>query len=81
MRAKKRVPFSNQWQALCEEHGFKLVCRHQAMLVAHHGEQDDIFGETKQLKTEKKSFFRRLAEKRGSPEINHEDVLCLIKIA
>lgn len=79
VRNKTRVPFSDQWQALCEMHGFKLVCRHQAMLVAHHGEQDDIFGDTKQLKTERKSFFRRLAEKKGSPEINWEDVICMVR--
>lgn len=79
VRNKVRVPFGCQWQALCEAHGFKLVCRHQAMLVAHHGEQDDIFGDTKMLKTERKSFFRRLAEKKGSPEINWEDVICMEK--
>ena len=80
VRKGKRVPFSDQWQALCESQGFQLVCRHQAMLVAHHGEQDDLFGDTKQIKTERKSFFRRLAEKNGSPPINWEDVICLVRL-
>jgi hypothetical protein len=30
-------------------------------------------------KKERKSFFRRLAEKKGSPEINYEVVLCTRK--
>ena len=49
------------------------------MLVAHHGEQDGLFGEAKQLTTARKSFFRRLAEAKGSPAIDWEDVLCLTK--
>jgi len=81
VRKGKRVPFSDQWQALCEAQGFNLVCRHRAMLVAHHGEQDDMLGETKQLRTERKSFFRRLAEKKGSPAIDWEDVICLERSA
>ena len=80
VRNKARVPFSDQWQALCEAHGFRLVCRHQAMLVAHHGEQDDAFGAPKALTTERKSFFRRLAEKKGSPRIDFEDVICMVRI-
>lgn len=77
VRKGKRVPFSDQWQALCESQGFTLVCRHRAMLVAHHGEQETIFGQTERITTERKSFFRRLAEKKGSPRIDWEDVICL----
>jgi len=77
VRKGQRVPFSDQWQALCEAEGFRLVCRHRAMLVAHHGEHGQLFGGSEQLKTERKSFFRRLAEKKGSPAIDWEDVLCL----
>lgn len=79
VRRGKRVPFSDQWQALCEQEGFRLVCRHRAMLVARHGEQDDIFGATQQLTTARKSFFRRLAEAKGSPAIDWEDVICVEK--
>ena len=81
VRKGKRVPFSDQWQALCEAQGFRLVCRHRAMLVAHYGEQDDMLGATKQLTTARKSFFRRLAEAKGSPAIDWEDVICLERTA
>ena len=63
-----------------EYFGFRLVCRHRAMLVANHGEQRTVFGEAEQLTTARKSFFRRLAESKGSPAINYEDVLCLEKL-
>jgi hypothetical protein len=80
VRKGKRVPFSDQWQALCEAQGFRLVCRHRAMLVKHHGSQDTIFGDVEHVITERKSFFRRLHEKRpGAVKIDWEDVLCLIK--
>lgn len=76
VRKGKRIPFSDQWQALCESQGFRLVCRHRAMLIAHYGEQDGLFGAATQVKTERKSFFRRLAEAKGSPPIDWEDVIC-----
>src|SRR3990167_5224345 len=79
VRAGKIVAFSDQWQALCESVGFRLVCRHRAMLVKNHGEQETIWDGTKELKTERKSFFRKLCEKKGSPRIDWEDVICLIK--
>lgn len=81
VRKGKRVPFGDQWQALCESRGFVLACRHRAMLVEHYGEQDDLFGEAKQLQTSRKSFFRRLAENKGSPAIDWEDVICVRKPA
>ncbi|KKT71808.1 MAG: hypothetical protein UW68_C0055G0001, partial [Candidatus Collierbacteria bacterium GW2011_GWB1_44_6] len=45
----------------------------------NHGEQETIWDGTKELKTERKSFFRKLCEKKGSPRIDWEDVICLIK--
>ena len=81
VRKGTRVPFGDQWQALCEAQGFRLVCRHRAMLVTHHGEQDGLFGEPTKVSTSRKSFFRRLAEAKGSPAIDWEDVLCLVKTA
>jgi hypothetical protein len=78
IKAKKRVPFSDRWLALCESVGFKLVCRHQAMLVKSHGTQVTIHGD-EEITTERKSFFRRLAESKGSPRIDEEDVICLEK--
>lgn len=78
VKAGKIVEFSDRWLALCESVGFKLVCRHQALLVKEHGTQTTIHGDEK-ITTERKSFFRRLAESKGSPRIDFEDVLCLIK--
>src|SRR3990167_947048 len=80
IRKGKRIPFSDQWQALCESIGFRLVCRHRAMLVKKHGEQETIFNGTEQIKTERKSFFRRLHEKKHpGTEIDWEDILCCEK--
>lgn len=79
VRKGVRIPFGDQWQALCESRGFVLACRHRAMLVEEYGEQDDLFGEPKQLKTERFSFFRRMAHAKGSPRIEWEDVICVQK--
>jgi hypothetical protein len=79
VRAKTRVPFSDQWQALCEAVGFRLVCTHRALLVSGEGTQTDAFGQDKKLRRERKSFFRRLAEAKGSPRIDAEDVRCFVK--
>lgn len=79
VRKGKRVPFSDQWQALCASVGFTPVCRHRALLVTDNGEQRDAFGNHKALKRERKSFFRRLAERKGSPRIDAEDVICMVK--
>jgi tRNA G10 N-methylase Trm11 len=79
VRDKQRVPFSDQWLQLCEAVGFRLVCRHMALLVESYGEQGGLFGESTKVERSKKSFFRRLAEKNGSPRIDHEDVLCVRK--
>lgn len=75
IRKGKRVPFSDRWQALCESVGFRLVCRHRAMLVTTW-EEETLFG-VKFKKKDRKSFFRRLTEKKGNPPIDWEDVLCL----
>jgi DNA modification methylase len=78
VRKGKRVPFSDDWLKLCESVGFTLECRHQAMLVKEES-HDSLFGGTITKKTERKSFFRRLAEAKGSPRIDHEDVICVKK--
>lgn len=80
VRDKKRVPFSDMWTSLCESVGFKVVCLHYAMLIK--GDQmtmdNGVLGSSK-IKTERKSFFRRLQEKKGSPRIDWEDVVCMVK--
>lgn len=73
------VEFSQQWAKLCESVGFKLVCWHHALLVDEGATQININGEDEIKKTERKSFFRRLAEKKGSPRIDWEDVICMVK--
>jgi hypothetical protein len=73
VKNRERVPFSDRWQKLCESVGFKLTCRHHAMLVK---KQKGLIMETKK---ERKSFFRRLAEKKGSPAIDYEDIICMEK--
>ena len=79
VKGGKRVPFSDRWQALCKSVGFTLVCRHQAMLVKSYGKQTCLNGDCEEITVERKSFFRRLAESKGSPRIDHEDVICLKK--
>lgn len=75
VRNKKRVPFSEQWTKLCESAGFEFVCGHRAMLIKREV-REGLF-ETDERVTERKSFFRRLAEKKGSPRIDWENVICM----
>ena len=79
VRKAQRVPFSDQWEQLCAAVGFEPVERIKAMLVEEHGDQMDIFGGVTARRKEKKSFFRRLAEKKGSPRIDWEDVVIMRK--
>jgi len=75
VRDKKIVDFPGQWAQLCEAVGFKLLHHHRASLVEYSGTQGG-FHEDKEIRVERKSFFRRLAESKGSPRIDHESVLC-----
>jgi hypothetical protein len=74
------VPFSQQWKTLCEHVGFVTLHEHHALLVEHHGTQEGLFGEATEHRTERKSFFRRLHEKRRPDlAIDFEVVLCMVK--
>jgi hypothetical protein len=74
------VEFSKQWAALCEEVGFRVCCWHKAMLVQESEPQHSLLGDPpKGKKKSRLSFFRRLAEKKGAPPIEWEDVICLEK--
>ena len=77
VRKGKRVDFPGDWRRLCESVGFKTVCTHHAMLVKETTD-NGLFGEIKEKK-EWKSFFRRLAESKGSPAIDFEVILCMEK--
>jgi hypothetical protein len=79
VKGGKIVEFSQQWAQLCEAVGFRVVCWHHAMLVHHKGAQHTLDGDLIQKTSESKSFFRRLAEKNGSPKIDWEDVICMVK--
>jgi hypothetical protein len=76
VRNKQRVPFGEQWLALCESVGFEPVLWAVAWKAESHGAQLDMFGEPVELKTSKVSFFRRLAN-RNNPDaaIENEDVI------
>jgi hypothetical protein len=74
----KIVPLPEQTWELLQHVGFEPVERVRAMLVkedSHPG----LFDGPVVKKTERKSFFRRLAEKKGSPAIDFEEVLFLRK--
>jgi hypothetical protein len=79
VRDKKIVDFPGQWAQLCEATGFRFLHHHRASLVEHSGTQGG-FHEDKEIRVERKSFFRRLAESKGSPRIDHESVLCFERI-
>lgn len=76
VKGGKIVDFPEQWCKLCEAVGFKLVHWHYAWVVEDRGTQYDLFGGAVNYKVERKSFFRKLAERKGSPRIDYEEVLC-----
>lgn len=80
VRNKQRVPFADQWRQLCEAVGFRTLHLHRAWVVEHRGAQYGLDGELVTSTVERKSFFRRLAEKKGSPRIDWETVLCMEKV-
>lgn len=71
------MPFPKRWEQLCNSVGFETICRHRAWVVEELGTQIDLFGNDHVKKVERKSFFRRLAESRGSPRIDWETVICM----
>ncbi len=81
VKDKRRQPFCDQWRQLCEAVGFVTLHEHHALLVRHNGTSITLEGEKIEHTTESKSFFRRLAEKKGSPRIDYEVVFCMAKPA
>jgi hypothetical protein len=81
VRDKTIVDFPGDWRKLCEHVGFETVTEIHAMLVKHQ-EYTNLFGEETVEKKERKSFFRRLYErKHPGNEINYEVVLVMRKNA
>jgi len=76
------VDFPGDWRRLCASVGFRTLHEHHALLVEDHGTQGGLFGEDTAHTTHRKSFFRRLHEKkRPDLAINYEVVLCMQKQA
>lgn len=75
---KKIVPLCDDTARLLEHCGFQIVERVHAMLTKETRHNDLFNGETVTTKS-RKSFFRRLAEKKGSPKIDWEEVIFCIR--
>lgn len=71
---KARVPLCNQTCTLLESLGFEVFERCRCWLVKETREPS-LFGGEHVTTTERKSFFRRLAEKKGSPRIDWEEAI------
>ena len=80
VRNKKRVPFGEQWLALCEACGFEPVLWAVAHKSEYNGTQRSMFGDDVELTKTRVSFFRRLANQ-NNPDaaITNEDVIFVRK--
>lgn len=78
VRNKKLVDFPGDWRKLCEHAGFVTLEEIHASLVQETTHSHLFDGEVVKRK-ERKSFFRRLAEKKGSPKIDYEVVWVMQK--
>lgn len=78
VKNKQIVPLCHQTCQLLEALGFCIVERIHATLVKEHT-TPTLFGGDHIQRKERKSFFRRLAEKKGSPRIDYEEVIWAIK--
>lgn len=80
VRNKQRVPFGQQWLDLCISVGFEPVLWAVAWKSEYHGEQAGMFGDARELRKEKVSFFRRLANQNNpNAAIANEDVIFVRK--
>lgn len=71
---KKRVRLCDDTERLLHHCGFTVIERVHAMLV-QQTKHNDLFEGTVTETKQRKSFFRRLAEKKGSPPIDYEEVI------
>ncbi len=80
VKAGKIVPFPDQWAALLEATGFRVTHRIRCHLVSETREADLFGGETVKRK-ERKSFFRRLHEKKSPhTRIDFEEIVVAVKV-
>lgn len=75
VKDKRRVPLCDDTLKLLVCLGFEPVLRARAHLVKERSE--NTFAGVVTTRTERKSFFRRLAESKGSPRIDWEEVICV----
>ena len=80
VRKGERVDFPGQWQALGESCGFETLEIIRAWLVEDNGAQHTLDGGLDIRQVQRKSFFRLLAEQKGSPKIDYEIVLIQRKV-
>jgi hypothetical protein len=74
VKAGKRVPLCDDTAKLLESLGFEVFERTRAHLVKKRSHPSLFGGKVTRMK-ERKSFFRRLAEAKGSPRIDWEEVI------
>ncbi len=79
VRNGERVAFSRMWREMCQTCGFEHLYDINASFVEERGCQIDLGGQAQVRRIERKSFFRRMAERKGSPAINEEVVIFTIK--
>ncbi len=80
VKAGKIVPFPDQWAALLEATGFRVTHRIRCHLISETREADLFGGETVKRK-ERKSFFRRLHEKKSPhTRIDFEEIVVAVKV-
>lgn len=82
IRNRQIVDFPGDWRKLCEYCGFETELEVHAMLVKSQTQRvwaEDGSEQTVVEKKERKSFFRRLVESKGSPQINYEVVYVMRK--
>ncbi len=74
VKNKARVPLCDQTADLLTRLGFTVFERMRCWLTKETT-HEDLFAGTVTKRKERKSFFRRLAEKKGSPRIDWEEVI------
>lgn len=79
VKDRQIVEFPTKWVRLCEAVGFELDEWIKAWVVEDRGAQYDLFGNLVEKRVKRASFFRLLAEKKGAPPIDWEDVVVLTK--
>lgn len=79
VKGGKIVNFDRMWAKVCVAAGFEIVHWHRAWVIEQRGAQYNTDGNLIAKSVERKSFFRRLAEKKGSPRIDWETVICTRK--